>query len=122
MTPSSYRREASVIHASCHTADNALSLEFDATPWFEEADADSILHVAKQGWSSAWIAESLEMRPGYQSLHRLIDYAAKRLQKESLEDPAWTTFECIVDGAEAMAWLDRNRPEIAAAIRAGSTG
>jgi hypothetical protein len=110
-----------VIHASCHTADNAMSLEFDATPWFDEADADSILLVAKQGWSSAWIAESLETRPGYQSLHRLIDYAARRLQRESLEDPAWTTFECIVNGAEAMAWLDRNRPEIAAAIRGGSS-
>ena len=31
-----------MIHGRCHTADNTLSLEFDATPWFKEADAESI--------------------------------------------------------------------------------
>jgi mono/diheme cytochrome c family protein len=65
-----------MIQASCHTADNAFALEFDATPWFREADPQSILHLAEQGWSSAWIADALEARPGYEGLHRLIDYAA----------------------------------------------
>jgi hypothetical protein len=32
-----------MIRALCHTADNALALEFDATPWFREADPQSIL-------------------------------------------------------------------------------
>ena len=41
-----------MIRASCHTADNALALEFDATPWFVEADRQSLLHLARQGWSS----------------------------------------------------------------------
>jgi hypothetical protein len=27
-----------MIHGRCHTADNTLSLEFDATPWFKEAE------------------------------------------------------------------------------------
>jgi hypothetical protein len=59
-----------MIRASCHTADNALALEFDATPWFREADPHSILHVAEQGWSSVWVADALEARPGYEGLHR----------------------------------------------------
>jgi hypothetical protein len=106
-----------VIRATCHTADDALTVEFDATPWFQEADPASIVHVAGEGWSSVWIADGLEKHPGYERLHELIDYATNRLAQESLEDPAFPTFECTVNGPEAMAWLDDNRPDVAAAIR-----
>ena len=68
-----------MIRASCHTADNALVLEFDATPWFREADPQSLLHLAAQDWSSVWIADALETRPGYEGLHQLVEYAATRL-------------------------------------------
>ena len=68
-----------MIRAACHTADNALALEFDATPWFREADPQSILHLAAQDWSSVWIADALETRPGYEGLHQLVAYAATRL-------------------------------------------
>jgi hypothetical protein len=74
-----------VIRVTCHTVDDALTVEFDATPWFQEADPASILHVAGQGWSSVWIADALERRPGYERLHELIDYATNRLGQESLE-------------------------------------
>ena len=106
-----------MIRVTCHTVDDALIVEFDATPWFQEADPASIMHVAGQGWSSTWIADGLEMRPGYERLHELIDYATNRLGLESLEDPAFATYECTVNGPEAMAWLNENRPEVAAAIR-----
>jgi hypothetical protein len=80
-----------MIRATCHTADNVVFLEFDATPWFSEADTLSIIDLARRGWSSAAIAESLERRQGYERLHDLIEYAAKRLQPESLEDLTWNT-------------------------------
>lgn len=105
-----------MIHATCHTADNVSWIEFDATPWFSEADAPSIVDLARRKWTSAAIAESLEHRRGYERLHDLVEYAAKRLQPESLEDPTWETFECVVDGPEALAWLEKNRPSIAARI------
>jgi len=35
-----------MIHATCHTADNVRCIEFDATPWFSEADAPSIIDLA----------------------------------------------------------------------------
>jgi hypothetical protein len=105
-----------MIHATCHTADNVVCLEFDATPWFSEADAPSIIDLARREWTSPAIAESLERRQGYERLHNLMEYAAKRLQGESLEDPTWETFECIVDGPEALAWLEKNRPEVVARI------
>jgi hypothetical protein len=76
-----------MIRASYHTADNALMLEFNATPWFREADPQSILHIANQDWSSVWVADALETRPGYEGLHQLVEYAATGLREESLEDP-----------------------------------
>ncbi|MBL0407261.1 hypothetical protein JKG68_25370 [Microvirga aerilata] len=105
-----------MIRASCHTADNALALEFDATPWFREADLQSIQHLAAQGWSSVWIANALGTRPGYEGLHQLIKYAATRLREESLEDPTWAALDCAVDSADATQWLGENRPEIAAKL------
>jgi hypothetical protein len=107
-----------VIRATCHTVDDALTVEFDATPWFQEADPASIQHIAGQGWSSAWIADALERRPGYERLHELIGYATNRLGQESLEDPTFATFECTVNGPEAMAWLDENRPDAVAMVQA----
>ena len=101
-----------MIRASCHTADNALTIEFDATPWFREADPQSILHLAAQDWSSVWIADALEARPGYEALHHLVEYAASRLKEESLEDPTWDALTCVVDPSDARQWLTRNRPEV----------
>lgn len=66
-----------MIHATCHTADNVRCIEFDATPWFSEADAPSIIDLAQRGWTSTAIAESLEHRRGYEGLHNLVEYAAK---------------------------------------------
>lgn len=105
-----------MIHATCHTADNVICLEFDATPWFSEADAPSIVDLAQREWASTAVADSLERRRGYERLHDLVEYAATRLQPESIEDPSWETFECVVDAQEALAWLKKNRPDIAARI------
>ena len=97
-----------------------MSVTFDAAPWFSETDAESIIHLAQQGWSSPSIADALQHRPGYGRLRELIQYATERLQEESLEDPAWSTFECIVRAPDALAWLDAHRPEVAAKIREAS--
>ena len=106
-----------MIRASCHTADNAFALEFDATPWFREADLQSILHLADHDWSSVWIADALETHPGYEGLHQLVEYAATRLRDESLEDPTWDALVCSVNQADAMHWLAEHRSEIAATIQ-----
>jgi len=44
-------------------------------------------------------------------------YAASRLGTESIEDPMWETFGCSIARSEALAWLDKNRPDIAARLR-----
>jgi len=106
-----------MIRGTCHTVDDGLTVEFNATPWFEEADPASIMHVAGQEWSSPWIADGLEKRPGYERLHELIDYATNRLGLESLEDPTFPTYECSANGPEAIAWLKETRPDVAAVIQ-----
>lgn len=42
-----------MIHATCHTADNVSCIEFDATPWFSEADAPSIVDLARRKWTQS---------------------------------------------------------------------
>ena|SRR6476659_7596791 len=106
-----------MIHAECHTADDAMGVEFDATPWFEEAEPDIILLLAERDWSAPWVADSLEGRPGYEELRKVISYARDRLEAESREDPSWPTFECRVNGAEAVAWLEQTRADLAEKIR-----
>jgi hypothetical protein len=104
----------------CHTADEKLSVTFDAAPWFSVADAESVIRLAQQAWSRPSIADALQHRPGYGPLRELMQYVTERLEAESFEDPAWSAFECIVNGSEALAWLDAHRPEIAAKIREAS--
>jgi hypothetical protein len=95
-----------------------MAVEFDATPWFQEVDAESIVLLAGQNWSAPWVADALEARPGYEGLHQLLRYARDRLGEETKEDPSWPSFECRVNGPDAVAWLERNRPEIAGKLRA----
>jgi hypothetical protein len=105
-----------VIRTQCRTADDKMSITFDATPWFSEADSESIIQLAQHGWSSPWVADALQHRPGYEHLRELIEYATERLEEESLEDPTWSTFECVVSGPDAMAWLHEHRPDTAAQV------
>src|SRR5256885_1562709 len=101
--------EGAMIRAECHTADDAVTVEFDATPWFEEADTHSVVLLARQGWSGPDVADALEDRPGYERLGELLRYARERLGEETREDPSWPTFACRVDPSDAIAWLARNR-------------
>lgn len=105
-----------MIRAECHTIDDKRMVQFDATPWFERADAQTIVLLAQRNWVAPWIADALEARPQYAELHDLLSYARERLQQESLEDPTWLNFECRVSNADALAWLTRHRPEVAGKI------
>lgn len=106
-----------MIRAECHTVDDALTVDFDATPWLEEADADSVVLLSRRDWSGPEVANALETRPGNENLCELLRYARERLEKESREDPAWPTFTCRLDGTAALAWLERHRPELVQQIR-----
>jgi hypothetical protein len=106
-----------MIRAECHTVDDKCVVQFDATPWFEQADAQSIIMLAGRDWSAPWVADALESRADYAQLHELLQYARERLQTESVEDPTWSNFECCVNDSDALNWLVRNRPEVAERIQ-----
>jgi hypothetical protein len=112
-------QEARMIRAECHAADNARAIDFDATPWFEAADPESIVRLARRDWSSQAVADALSVRPGYERLREVIAYARDRLRAESREDPLWPTFACRVSTTEALAWLETHRPDVAAKVRRG---
>src|SRR3972149_1383328 len=38
------------------------------------------------------------------------EYVINQLGRETIEDPTWEAFECVVTGSEALAWLEKNRP------------
>jgi hypothetical protein len=111
-------QEGHMIRAECHTVDDKYVVQFDATPWFEQADAQSIVMLAGRDWSAPWVADALESRADYAQLHELLQYARERLQSESIEDPTWSNFECRVNDSDAVNWLVRNRPEVAERIQA----
>jgi hypothetical protein len=111
-----------MIRARCHTVDEAKAVEFDATPWFQEADADTIVLLARQDWSAPWVADALETRAGYEDVGAVIRHARDRLAEETREDPSFLSFECRVNGSDALAWLEQNRPEVAGRLRAEAAG
>jgi hypothetical protein len=57
------------------SADDKYVVQFDATPWFEQADAQSIILLAGRQWSAPWVGDALERRPDYDQLHDLLQYA-----------------------------------------------
>ena len=71
-----------MISAECHTADDGMTVEFDATPWLAGADADGIVLLSRRGWSGPEVAEALATRPGNEGLGELLRYARERLEKE----------------------------------------
>ena len=108
-----------MIRAMCHSADNERAVQFDSTPWFEEADADTIVLLAGRDWTASWVADALERRPNYQELREVLQYARDKLQDESMEDPDWSTFYCRVNASDALRWLNVHRPVVAQRIRRG---
>jgi hypothetical protein len=108
-----------MIRAECRTADDR-SVEFDATPWFEQADDETIALLARHEWRSPWVADALESHPGYGELHGLLQYARELAERESEEDPSWSAYECSVNAADALAWLAANRSDLAKRLASGS--
>jgi hypothetical protein len=110
-----------VIRAEAHTDDYVYSSDapeednrtnFDATAWFIQANEGDIIALAKANWGgdydadhvAEWSADGLPSVP----LRNMFRYA-----EDSNEG-----FECRVNKDDAMAWLTKNRPEVARAVLA----
>lgn len=92
-----------MIRAEVHSDDFEHAVKFDATPWFEQADADDILQLAECGWGGDYpadeVAQFLDGKAGYDGVTSLFT------NKNG-------GFECHVHDADAFAWLASNRPDV----------
>ena len=110
-----------MIKAEVHTDDYVFCDEspdeehrtgFDATAWFAQAGERDILDLAEIDWGGNYEADAVA------------EWSADGLPNAAMQHMFRYTqarnegFECHVDGEDAMAWLDANRPDVAAAVRA----
>lgn len=100
------------IKAKAWSDDRKIEVAFDAKPWFRQASDDAILNLVIVGWGDAFeadiVAEYCEPWPG-STLDRLFKYL-KVVNHPATGDIVG--FECRVDQASAMVWLEEHRPDI----------
>jgi len=98
--------KTNAIRAEVHTDDFAYTAKFDATPFFAQADAASIVALAKCEWGGDYpaddVARFFEDRPGYDDVTEVFADSSRRQ----------SGFECHVHDADALLWLKENRPDV----------
>lgn len=94
-----------MIRAETHTDDRTFEIDFDATPWFEQATPQEIVDLLNCDWGGGYAADAVaEFFNGTnQEITNMFHYIY------SLKG-ADVGFECHVDEDDAVAWLDQNRP------------
>ncbi len=94
------------INAECHSDDRVREADFDATPWFRQASAESIAGLAACGWGGDYPADGVAhfMAEHNEEVGKVFQYLD--LVSDKKDAPG---FECHVDETDAMAWLRENR-------------
>lgn len=95
-----------MINANCRSDDGALSVDFDAEPYFLQASSDDIRDLVACDWGGDYPADNValffEGKPEHSELSVVVTRAVG--------------FECRVNSADAMEWIKDNRPELLAEI------
>lgn len=99
-----------MIKAECHSDDRVRKANFDATPWFVQASAESIGALAKCGWGGDYPADGVShfMAEHDEEVGKVFQYL--ELVADKKDAPG---FECHVDEADALTWLRKNRRALA---------
>lgn len=94
-----------VIPAECHSDDGHVEVDFDAEPYFRQADDLEIVQLALCGWGgdypADWVAD--HFRDDNPEVKRMFEY---------IEIHGEQGFECHVEEAGAVAWIKANRPDL----------
>lgn len=98
-----------MISAECHSDDHAVEAKFDATKYFEQAAAESIVALAACQWEGNYPADEVAifMADYHEHVKLMFDYI--EIRNTSGTDLG---FECSVDREEALAWLQLHRPHL----------
>ncbi len=101
-----------MIKAECHSDDRCVEVNFDATPWFEQATDKQITELANIGWGGDYPADDVAdfMEKTNSEIQQMKTYIGLRQRIETIG------YECHVSPEEARSWLKANRPVLFAAL------
>jgi len=88
-----------MIQADAHSDDHVVEVQFDATPWFEQASEVQIADLIACGYGGDYPADAVAqyMADHHQGVKRLFDY---------LEVIEHVGFECHVSQGDAEDWYN----------------
>jgi hypothetical protein len=100
------------VSAGVRSDDQRAVAQFDATPYFEQADDDDLWELARKGWSGCkqadWVAEYMADLDKH--VRSVFDYLASHPTMPGSRETQG--FECSVDDDDARAWVKANRPAL----------
>lgn len=110
-----------MIRAEAHSDDRVHEVNFDATPYFQQAKSEEIAALAACDWGGDYPADAVaqfcaEHEP---KLAQLFSYLESIANVPSKKDESG--FECHVTSEDALAWLKTNRPELHDALTRNET-
>ena len=98
-----------MISARTYSDDRVYRIDFDATPWFEQASPAERRALRDCGWGGDYpadrVAEWFDAAGTVPEIYDMFRYIENQMGK-----PGETGFECRVDEDEAVAWLEQHRP------------
>jgi hypothetical protein len=106
------------VTASCHSDDYRVEIKsFDATPWFEQADDETLLNLYEEEFGGDYSADEVARFCSDTSgeVEALFTYLEIVNENRGAGRDA-IGFECYVDEDQARAWLQLHRPSVWAEI------
>lgn len=94
-----------MIQAMVMSDDQKVKDYFDATRWFEQADAQDIVQLSESGWGGDFPADEVANYFQEKETKRVFDYLEIVAEEE-------VGYECYVDTIDALQWLKTHRSHI----------
>lgn len=109
------------VTAEFYTDDRAFKVTFDARPYLQEASDGNLSAIYYVGFSGDYCTDAIAEYFGDKWKHteegarieEAFNYLGARNQYPGIETIG---FECRVDGAEFLQWLDAHRPQVVAKL------
>ncbi len=98
------------IKAECHSDDRVRETVFDATPYFTQARAETIIALADCDWGGDYPADLVAqfMAEHDEEVSKVFQYL--ELVSNKKDAPG---FECHINESDALDWLKENRKALA---------